>query len=178
MCDAVNQETDSLSWCAPTYLLQGLDPASRQNLWDVVKSSKAGRSIILTTHSMQEAEQLCDRLGIFVDGRLVCIGNPKEITSRYAGFYVFTISVPPAEEQGAKQMVISMSPNAVLTYELGGTLKYELPTSDIALSAVFSKVNAAKAAGLHVLDWGVSNATLEEVFIKLAKNVGATSKDS
>jgi len=61
----------------------GLDPASRRNLWDVVKSNKAGRGIVLTTHSMEEAETLCDRLGIFVDGQLVCIGNPKEITSRW-----------------------------------------------------------------------------------------------
>lgn len=68
--------------------LQGLDPASRRNLWDVVKSNKRDRAIVLTTHSMEEAEMLCDRLGIFVDGRLVCIGNPKEITSRYGGFLV------------------------------------------------------------------------------------------
>lgn len=40
---------------------QGLDPASRRNLWDVVKSNKAGRAIVLTTHSMEEAEMLCDR---------------------------------------------------------------------------------------------------------------------
>lgn len=69
-------------------LLQGLDPASRRNLWDVVKGNKRDRAIVLTTHSMEEAEMLCDRLGIFVDGRLVCIGNPKEITSRYGGFLV------------------------------------------------------------------------------------------
>jgi hypothetical protein len=53
-----------------------------------VKSNKRDRAIVLTTHSMEEAEMLCDRLGIFVDGRLVCIGNPKEITSRYGGFLV------------------------------------------------------------------------------------------
>ena len=73
---------------------QGLDPASRRGLWEVVKSNKDGRALILTTHSMEEAEMLCDRLGIFVDGQLVCIGNPKEITSRYAGYLVFTITVP------------------------------------------------------------------------------------
>jgi ABC-type multidrug transport system ATPase subunit len=67
---------------------QGLDPASRRNLWDVVKASKKDRSIILTTHSMEEAEVLCDRLGIFVDGQLVCIGNPKELTARYGGYLV------------------------------------------------------------------------------------------
>ena len=69
-------------------LLQGLDPASRQNLWSVVRGAKAGRGIILTTHSMEEATVLCDRLGMFVDGTLVCIGNPKELTSRYGGYYV------------------------------------------------------------------------------------------
>ncbi|KAK1298625.1 ABC transporter A family member 7 [Acorus calamus] len=58
----------------------GLDPASRKNLWEVVKRAKQGRAIILTTHSMEEAEVLCDRLGIFVDGSLQCIGNPKEET--------------------------------------------------------------------------------------------------
>lgn len=67
---------------------QGLDPASRRNLWDVVKAGRAGRGIILTTHSMEEAEVLCDRLGIFVDGRLVCIGAPKEIASRYGKYLV------------------------------------------------------------------------------------------
>ena len=70
------------------FLLQGLDPSSRRNLWSVVKDAKAGRGIVLTTHSMEEAEVLCDRLGIFVDGQLVCIGNPKELTSRYGGYLV------------------------------------------------------------------------------------------
>lgn len=80
--------------CVPIFasvgmsLVQGLDPASRRTLWDVIKKNKPGRAIVLTTHSMEEAETLCDRLGIFVDGRLVCIGEPKGITSRYAGFLV------------------------------------------------------------------------------------------
>jgi hypothetical protein len=49
---------------------QGLDPASRKTLWEVVRANKAGRALILTTHSMQEAEMLCDRLGIFGGPRL------------------------------------------------------------------------------------------------------------
>ena len=72
--------------------MQGLDPASRRNLWRVVKEAKAGKGIILTTHSMEEAEVLCDRLGVFVEGQLVCIGSPKELTSRYGEFLV---GLPP-----------------------------------------------------------------------------------
>lgn len=158
----------------------GLDPASRRGLWEVVKSNKQDRAIILTTHSMEEAEQLCDRLGIFVDGQLVCIGNPKEITARYAGFLVFTITVPAEQEADARALVASLSPNAVLTYALGGTLKYELPSHEVSLSRVFAAVEAAKAprGRLSVVDWGVANATLEEVFIKLAKSIGASSSDT
>lgn len=55
----------------------GLDPSSRQLLWDVIKKAKKSKAIVLTTHSMEEAEVLCDRLGIFVQGKLVCVGNPK-----------------------------------------------------------------------------------------------------
>jgi ABC-type multidrug transport system ATPase subunit len=73
----------------------GLDPASRRNLWGVVQAAKAGKAVILTTHSMEEAEVLCDRLGIFINGRLVCIGNPKQLTARYGGYYVRTLSFPP-----------------------------------------------------------------------------------
>jgi hypothetical protein len=91
---------------------QGLDPASRRNLWDVVKASKKDRSIILTTHSMEEAEVLCDRLGIFVDGQLVCIGNPKELTARYGGYLVGT-RPPPAlhRAQHALAFVLSVCPS-------------------------------------------------------------------
>ncbi|KAG2425810.1 hypothetical protein HXX76_013435 [Chlamydomonas incerta] len=153
----------------------GLDPASRRNLWEVVRSNKSDRAIILTTHSMEEAEILCDRLGIFVDGQLVCIGNPREITSRYAGYLVFTLTVAPGHEGAAKAFVAHMSPNARLTYELGTTVKYELPTADVSLARVFDAMATAKTQ-MQVLDWGVANATLEEVFIKFAREIGAETE--
>ena len=60
-------------------LLLGLDPVSRRTLWSCIKKAKQTSAIFLTTHSMEEAEELCDRLGIFVDGALRCIGNPKAV---------------------------------------------------------------------------------------------------
>jgi ABC-type multidrug transport system ATPase subunit len=153
----------------------GLDPASRQNLWDVVKAAKPGRGIILTTHSMEEAAVLCDRLGIFVGGQLVCVGAPKELTARYGDYLVFTITTPPEQEAAAEALVRRLSPGARLTYSLAGTRRYELPVGEVSLSGVFEAMEAAAAAagGLTVLDWGVANATLEEVFIKFAKSIGA-----
>lgn len=76
---------------------------------------------------------LCDRLGIFVDGTLVCIGNPKELTSRYGGYYIFTITTPPHQDAAAHALVLGMSPGARLTYALAGTRKYELPVGEVTL---------------------------------------------
>lgn len=74
-----------------------------------MQAAKQDKAVILTTHSMEEAEVLCDRLGIFVDGRLVCIGNPKELTHRYGGYYVrccpprcpAPVNLPPVRSQSA-----------------------------------------------------------------------------
>jgi ABC-type multidrug transport system ATPase subunit len=66
----------------------GLDPASRNQLWKLLLQEKRGKALVLTTHSMQEAEVLCDRLGILIDGRLACIGAPKELAARLGGYAV------------------------------------------------------------------------------------------
>ena len=67
----------------------GLDPASKRALWDVVNMKKKECSILLTTHSMEEAEALCDRLGIFISGRLATLGPPSDLKRRYGtGFYL------------------------------------------------------------------------------------------
>lgn len=55
----------------------GLDPSSRRLLWDVIREAKKTAAVVMTTHSMEEAEALCDRIGIFVGGKLSCIGSPQ-----------------------------------------------------------------------------------------------------
>jgi ABC-type multidrug transport system ATPase subunit len=135
--------------------------------------------VVLTTHNLEEAQALCDRLGIFVDGALVCVGNPREVTARHGGFLVFTLAVPAGREADAKALVErAVCRDARLTYSVGGTLRFELPAGSVALSAVFRAMAAAKvAADPPVLDWGVANATLEEVFIRFARQIGAEAGD-
>ena len=74
----------------------GLDPSSRRLLWRCILQAKTGRAILLTTHSMEEAEGLCDRLGVFVDGRLRCIGEPSSLTRRYGGMFLLKVECPAA----------------------------------------------------------------------------------
>ncbi|WCJ35969.1 ABC transporter A family member 7 [Euphorbia peplus] len=146
----------------------GLDPASRNNLWNVVKHAKQKCAIILTTHSMEEAETLCDRLGIFVDGGLQCIGNPKELKARYGGSYMFTMTTSSDHEEDVLKMVKQLSPNAERTYHTSGTQKFEMPKHEVRIGDVFHAVETAKTT-FPVFAWGLSDTTLEDVFIKVAK---------
>jgi len=155
----------------------GLDPASRRNLWDVVKAAKENKAVILTTHSMQEAEVLCDRLGIFVDGELYTIGNPRDITARYGGYLIFSISTPEEQVERAAALAKSIHRSAELKYHVGGTQKFKLPANEVNLSSVFKAVEDAQSRGLQVVDWAVQNASLEDVFIEIARSANAQSQD-
>jgi len=152
----------------------GLDPASRNNLWNVVKEAKKNRAIILTTHSMEEAEVLCDRLGIFVDGGFQCIGNPKELKARYGGTYVLTMTTSSENEQEVEQLVHRLSPNASRIYHISGTQKFELPKQELKIADVFHAVESAKSR-FSIYAWGLVDTTMEDVFIKVAKGAQAFS---
>ncbi len=65
----------------------GLDPENRRQLWDILSACKGKRAIILTTHSMEEADVLCNRIGIVTDGVLRCIGPQMRLKSIYGGGY-------------------------------------------------------------------------------------------
>ncbi|XP_070006475.1 ABC transporter A family member 7-like isoform X2 [Nicotiana sylvestris] len=145
----------------------GLDPASRKMLWDVVKHAKQDRAIILTTHSMDEAEYLCDRIGIFVDGNFQCLGTTDELKARYGGSYMFTMTTSPENGSEVEDLVKHLSPNAKKTYHLYGTQKFELPKDEVKISDVFLTVRQAKER-FPVQSWGLADTTLEDVFIKVA----------
>ncbi|KAK7292227.1 hypothetical protein RIF29_08003 [Crotalaria pallida] len=151
----------------------GLDPASRNSLWNVLKRAKQDRAIILTTHSMEEAEVLCDRLGIFVNGGLQCIGNPNELKSRYGGTYVLTMTTSSDHEKDVENMVHQLSPNVKKIYHLSGTQKFELPKEEVRIADVFRAVENAKRQ-FPISAWGLADTTLEDVFIKVAHEAEAS----
>ncbi|KAF7096863.1 hypothetical protein CFC21_098752 [Triticum aestivum] len=152
----------------------GLDPASRKSLWTAVKQAKQDRAIILTTHSMEEAEVLCDRLCIMVDGRLQCIGRPKELIARYGGYYVLTMTTSSEFEREVEDLALKLSQNARKVYHLSGTQKYELSKQEVRIADVFMAVENLKRR-VEVQAWGLADTTMEDVFVKVA--TGAQSSD-
>uniref|UniRef100_I1NWF4 ATPase AAA-type core domain-containing protein n=1 Tax=Oryza glaberrima TaxID=4538 RepID=I1NWF4_ORYGL len=137
----------------------GLDPASRKDLWNAVKSAKQDRAIILTTHSMEEAEFLCDRIGIIANGSLQCIGNSKELKAKYGGSYVLTVTTATGEaEEEMRRLVQSISPTMNIVYHISGTQKFEMAKQEVRISQVFWAMEHAKRR-MNVLAWGLADTT-------------------
>jgi ABC-2 type transport system ATP-binding protein len=72
----------------------GLDPQSRRQLWDIVRAFKGrGRTVLLTTHYMEEAERLCDRVAVVDHGKVIALGSPSDLIARLGGEHVVEFSV-------------------------------------------------------------------------------------
>jgi ABC-type multidrug transport system ATPase subunit len=148
----------------------GLDPASKQDLWEVINRAKKNCAILLTTHSMEEAEALCDRLGIFVQGRLATLSTAEQLKSRYGTGYRLVISSDTTTVTDINNFIIKLSPLATRLNVLGGTQQFEIPFGAVELSRLFRKIEAEKDS-LKILDWGVANTSLEEIFHLIADAV-------
>jgi hypothetical protein len=109
--------------------------------------------------------------GIFIDGKLACVGPPKALAARYGGYHVLTITVPETQVSLVQAFVLNMCPSSKHTYKVAGTTRWKLPSKDIKLSKVFETMTTTSMQTLTVLDWGVRSACLEDVFINLANAV-------
>jgi lipooligosaccharide transport system ATP-binding protein len=132
----------------------GLDPGARRQIWDtVLKLRSEGKTIILTTHYMDEAEELCDRLVLMFDGRILDMGTPKELIGRVVGSNVCELYAPDIEYVNGIRKAIPGSIEQV------GSRLYVYGDDAEMLR---SKCEAATGVRLNV-----RRATLEDVFLKL-----------
>ena len=75
----------------------GMDPVSKRFMWKFISETMPGRSVVLTTHSMEECEALCDSLAIMVDGGLQCLGSPQHLKQRFGNGHQLDISMKANE---------------------------------------------------------------------------------
>ncbi|GAA3848954.1 MULTISPECIES: ABC transporter ATP-binding protein [Amycolatopsis] len=135
----------------------GLDPQARHLLWDRLFRLKAqGVTLIITTHYMDEAEQLCDRLVVMDGGRIVAEGSPAELILRYSTREVVELRFAPGEEAPADRVAdladrVEVLPDRLLLYTAAG---------ESALEQVHQR-------GVRPLSSLVRRSTLEDVFLRL-----------
>ncbi|KAG0229733.1 ATP-binding cassette sub- A member 1 [Actinomortierella wolfii] len=105
----------------------GMDPVNRRNVWSFIEKFKKGRIIVLTTHSMEEADVLGDRICIMAHGRLRAIGNGVHLKNKFGSGYRVNLVTEPATTDKVKSVIERMIPGAELTDDSAGALIYQLP---------------------------------------------------
>ena len=144
----------------------GLDPVSRRNLWSVILRTMSHRSVILTTHSMEEAEALCSRIGIMVKGQLRALGSKQHLKSKFGSGFELVVKLVATnfEEQNAKVLAFLRSsfPSTTVVNENGGLVTYKLASNEVKMGLLFSDLEANKDK-LCIEDYSIAQPTLEQV---------------
>eukprot|EP01122_Echinamoeba_exundans_P010785 TRINITY_DN4104_c0_g1_i1.p1 TRINITY_DN4104_c0_g1~~TRINITY_DN4104_c0_g1_i1.p1 ORF type:complete len:1466 (+),score=287.72 TRINITY_DN4104_c0_g1_i1:462-4400(+) len=154
----------------------GLDPVSRRQVWDMLKSKRDGKCIVLTTHFMEEAEVLADRIGIMSFGRLVCAGSPEFLKHRFGTGYALTVALDEKlasnYDQGAANLldfVKGVIPTASLVGTNGQDVTIRLPfTTTKAFPDLFARLEN-NLSSLGATTFGVAMTTLEDVFLAISR---------
>ena len=139
----------------------GLDPQSRLQLWDVIAKFRAGGgTVLLTTHYMEEAERLCDRVGIVDHGHLIALGTPKELIARLDAPHVIEFVSEPVLDAGTFTEVQGFHG---ATQRGGG---WQLRVDSLAVS-VPQLLSMIESRGATLVTLTTHAATLEDLFVTL-----------
>lgn len=146
----------------------GMDPVNRRHVWGFIEKFKKDRVIILTTHSMEEADVLGDRICVMSKGRLRAINNSIALKNKFGEGYRISVVVDQSRSESVKNIIQGLIPNAKLEDDSAGALIYQFPAGSTSAIPAFVQWLEQEKDGL-VKSWGISQSTLEEVFLKLIR---------
>jgi ATP-binding cassette subfamily A (ABC1) protein 3 len=149
----------------------GMDPESRRFMWNLIDNTMSGRSLILTTHSMAEAEALCDRIGIMVNGQLKCLGTAQHLRTRYGRGYQIDLNVARDAQNNisaVREWIQESFENGLILDENAGNFVVRISKNERPLGAVFRLIEDNRAA-LGISEYSVAETSLEQIFIGFAK---------
>jgi ABC-2 type transport system ATP-binding protein len=148
----------------------GLDPQARRHLWDLVDALKhEGRTIILTTHYMEEAERLCDRVAIMDHGRIIAQGTTPELVALVGAEHIVEFAVAGLAQVNAA--LLTAIPGVQSHRVDAGLHQLSVCELHTAVPRIFA---ALDEQGLHLSEFRTHSATLEDVFVSLT---GRTLRD-
>jgi ABC-2 type transport system ATP-binding protein len=139
----------------------GLDPQARRQLWDLVENFKAaGRTILLTTHYMDEAEQLCDRVAIMDQGKIIALGSPRELVASIGAEHLVEFSVSNDVDTGALTGIDGVRD----VQSVNGGVQLQVTELHRAVPALLQELTRQ---GIPLTELRTHSATLEDVFVAL-----------
>jgi ABC-2 type transport system ATP-binding protein len=141
----------------------GLDPQSRRQLWSIIQDfQRSGGTVLLTTHYMDEAERLCDRLAIIDHGVVIAAGSPAELINRLGGHHVVEFSA--SRMNGDTAEVWRSLPGVESIRSDDGLVCLTVHQPHLTIPAL---LEAVERHGSELLHLTTRQASLEDVFVKL-----------
>jgi ABC-2 type transport system ATP-binding protein len=142
----------------------GLDPQSRRQLWDIIRSfQRGGGTVLLTTHYMDEAERLCDRLAIVDHGQIIAEGSPAELIQRLGGHHFVEFAVT-GNSDGAALDAWRALPSVDSVREDDGMISLSVKEPHLAIPALLEALGRQGSSLQHLT---TRQASLEDVFVRL-----------
>ncbi|QDZ20369.1 P-loop-containing nucleoside triphosphate hydrolase [Chloropicon primus] len=150
----------------------GMDPVHKQEAWSMIQKMKKDRIVVLTTHSMEEADCLGDRIGIMGSGRLQCVGTSLHLKNAYGSGYRLRVFAP-VKKHAVKlgEEILSKVPQSKLLRSNAGSMVFMVPFDSVDnLPAVMNLFEQQYSD--QILEWSISHTTLEEVFLQVTNGCG------
>lgn len=146
----------------------GLDPVSRRQLWELVQRNRTGRAILLTTHFMDEADVLGDRIAIVKEGRLRAIGSARYLKKKFGMGYLLRCSMDSnSDPRRIQDCITHYVPEASFISNAGTEFAMRLPKEAVVIfPSLFEYIDNNKHS-LSVVNYGIETTTLEEVFMRI-----------
>ena len=143
----------------------GLDPQSRRQLWDIIRSfQREGGTVLLTTHYMDEAERLCDRLAIVDHGQVIAEGTPPELIERLGGHHVVEFEASGSTGNGIVLDAWRTLPGVESVRHNDGLISLTVREPHLTIPAL---LEAVEKQGSQLLHLTTRQASLEDVFVNL-----------
>jgi ABC-2 type transport system ATP-binding protein len=143
----------------------GLDPQARRQLWDVIRDLKgAGTTILLTTHYMDEAERLCDRVAVVDHGKVIALGRPRELIAQRGGDHVVEFTLNSGAPPDLPADRFRAIPSVLSTLREADGFLLNVAEPHVAIPAL---LQALEREGLQLASLTTRHANLEDVFVGL-----------
>ena len=149
----------------------GLDPYNRRTLWELIRKFKENRTIILTTHFMEEADALSDRIAIMNHGKVKCCGSPLFLKNTFGHGYLLTLSKGAKfDEFLFKNDIFNLIKDYRVETNIAAEMQISIPFDTSSRLPELLK-NIEDKKGIYGIDgYGIGSPTIEEVFIKYSFN--------
>jgi ABC-2 type transport system ATP-binding protein len=143
----------------------GLDPQSRRQTWEIVEGLKArGRTVLITTHYMEEASRLCDRVAVIDHGKVIALGTPRELISSLGAEHVIEFAVDEAAAAAIDEAALHALPSVEQVVRDGNSWRLTVREVHKAVPALLT---ALSERGAEPTQLTTHHATLEDVFMSL-----------